>query len=126
MRPTDPNIFRHVTGNKHIFFLRLGRDEVLMVPYKCCFSARSQVGVKIGRGGGGGVLFLKKKTSSSDPKDTATNRMHSNDLEACAKKMLLFLVPFRSQIFDSFLMTFWTLVILVSTGAKGKNGVIKV
>ena len=22
-RPTDPNIFRHVTGNTHIFFLRL-------------------------------------------------------------------------------------------------------
>ena len=58
-----------------------------MVPYKCCFSARSQVGVKIGRGGGGPLL---QKTSSSDPKDTATNRMHSNDLEACAKKMFLF------------------------------------
>ena len=52
--------------------------------------------------------------------------MHSNDLEACAKKMFLFLVPFRSQIFYLFLMSFWTLVILVSTGVKGKNGVINV
>ena len=92
-----------------------------MVPYKCCFSARSQGGVKIGHGGP-----LLQKTSSSDLKDTATNRMHSNDLEACAKKMFLFLVPFRSQIFDLFFMSFWTLVILVSTGAKGKNGVINV
>ena len=33
--------------------------------------------------------------------------MHSNDLEA-EKEVLLFLVPFRSQIFD----VFWTLVIL--------------
>ena len=41
-------------------FTKLGRDEVLMVPYKCCcFSARSvqgriQGGAKIGHGGGGG------------------------------------------------------------------------
>ena len=63
-----------------------------MVNCKCCFSARSQGGVKIGHGG----PLLKK--NSSDPKATATNRMHSIDLEARAKKMFLFLVPFRSQI----------------------------
>ena len=43
--------------------MKLGRDEVLMVPYKCCcFSARSaqgriQGGAKIGHGG---VPFFKK------------------------------------------------------------------
>ena len=40
--------------------MKLGRHEVLMVPYKCCcFSARSvqgriQGGAKVGHGGGGG------------------------------------------------------------------------
>ena len=40
--------------------MKLGRDEVLMVPYNCCcFLARSaqgriQGGAKIGHGGGGG------------------------------------------------------------------------
>ena len=64
--------------------MKLGRDEVLMVPYKCCcFSARSvqgriQGGVNIGHGDP-----LLQRTSSSDCKATATNRMHSNDLEAC-------------------------------------------
>ena len=67
--------------------MKLGRDEVLMVPYKCCcFSARSaqgriQGGAKIGHGGP-----LLQETSSSDWKATATNQMDSNDLEACGKK----------------------------------------
>ena len=53
--------------------MKLGRDKVLMVPYKCCcFSARSaqgriQGGAKIGHGG----PFLQE-TSSSDRKATAT------------------------------------------------------
>ena len=53
---------------------------------------------------------LLQETSSSDQKATATNQMHSNDLEACAKKccLMLFLVPFQSQIFDAFLISFWT------------------
>ena len=65
-------------------FMKLGRDEVLMVLYKfCCFSARSfqgriQGGAKIGHGGP-----LLQLTSASDWKATATNRRHSNDLEAC-------------------------------------------
>ena len=37
--------------------------------------------------------------------------MHINDLEACGM-MLLFLVPFRSQIFDAFFYVFLDLVIL--------------
>ena len=61
-------------------FTKLGRDEVLMVPYKCCcFSARSVQGriqgvAKIGHGGP-----LLQRNSSSDWKATATNRMYSND-----------------------------------------------
>ena len=64
--------------------MKLGMDEVLKVPYKCCsFSARSvqgriQGGAKIGHGGP-----LLQETSSSDRKATATNRMHSSDLETC-------------------------------------------
>ena len=93
--------------------MKLGMDEVLKVPYKCCcFSARSVQGriqgvAKIGHGGP-----LLQKTSTSDRKATATNRMHSSDLETCGKKCckLLFLVPFRSQIFDALLTSFWTLV----------------
>ena len=87
--------------------MKLGRDEVLMVPYKCCcFSARSakgriQGGAKIGHRGP-----LLKKTSSSDRRATATNQMYSSDLEACGKKCCYFL--FHSKIkflthFDVFL-----------------------
>ena len=76
--------------------MKLGRDEVLMVPYKCCFSDRSaqgriQGGAKIGHGGGGGGgVPLLQESSSSDRKATATNRMDSNDLEACGKKCCYF------------------------------------
>ena len=71
--------------------MKLGIDEVLMVPYKCCcFSARSpqgriQGGAKIGHGGP-----LLQETSFSDWKATATNRMHSNDLEACGRSVVIF------------------------------------
>ena len=71
--------------------MKLGRDEVLMVPYKCCcFSARSaqgriQGGAKIGHG-----VPLLQETSSSDREATATNQMHSSDQEACGKKCCYF------------------------------------
>ena len=77
--------------------MKLGMNEVLKVPYKCCcFSARSaqgriQGGAKIGHGGP-----LLQKTSSSDRKATATNRMPSNDLEAFGKKCYYFL--FHSEV----------------------------
>ena len=76
--------------------MKLGRDEVLMVPYKCCcFSARSAQGriqgrEKIGHGGP-----LLQETSSSDQKATATNQMHSNDLEPCGKKCYYFWFHFK-------------------------------
>ena len=104
----------HVYVWEHIFdffsrtawwiLMKLGRDEVLMVPYRCCcFSARSaqgriQGGAKIGHGGP-----LLQETSSSDRKATATNRMHSNDLEACGKKCCYFW--FHSEV--KFLTRFW-------------------
>ena len=50
----------------------------------------SRVKQKLVTWGGGPLL---QKTSSSDWKATATNQMHSNDLEACEMK--------RSQIFDT-------------------------
>ena len=78
--------------------MKLGRDEVLMVPYKCCcFSARSTKGwiwggAKIGHGDP-----LLKQTSS-DRK--AINRKHSSDLEVCGK---------NSCNFGSFLKSnFWS------------------
>ena len=71
--------------------MKLGMDEVLKVPYKCCcFSARSVQGqiqgrAKIGQGGP-----LLQETSSSYRKATATNRMHSSDLETSGKKCCYF------------------------------------
>ena len=81
------HIFDYFSRTTGWILMKLGRDEVIMVPYKCCcFSARSaqgriQGGANIGHGGP-----LLQETSSSDQKATATNRMHSNDLEACGKK----------------------------------------
>ena len=92
--------------------MKLGRDAVLMVPYKCCcFSARSpqgliQCGAKIGQGGP-----LLQETSSSDQKATATNRMHSNDLEACGKKCcFFFLVPCRTLILDFVILAYFNVI----------------
>ena len=105
-----PSVVRRLSSvNFHIFdflsrtawwiLMKLVRDKVLMVPYKCCcFSARSpqgriQGGAKIGHRG----------SPSSDRKATATNRMHSNDLEACGKKCCYFWFLFEVK----FLTRFW-------------------
>ena len=87
-------------------FSKIGMDEVLMVSYKCCcFSARPiqwriQSGAKIGHRGP-----LLHQTSSSDQTATATNRMHSNDLEACWMKCCYFW--FNSEV--KFFTRFWRL-----------------
>ena len=100
------HIFNFFSRTAWWILMKLGRDEVLMVPYKCCcFSYRSaqgwiQGGAKIGHGGP-----LLQESSSSDRKATATNRMHSNDLETCGKKCCYF--SFHSDV--KFLTRFWRL-----------------
>ena len=83
--------------------MKLGMDEEFKAPcmfFSCIFARSAQGwikdGAKIGYGG------LLKQNSSSEQTATATNRMHSNDLEACVKE-LLFLVPFQSHVFDAFI-----------------------
>ena len=72
-------------------FTKLGRNEVLMVPL--LFFGQICPGADPGRRqnrsqGGGGPLL--QQTSSSDRKATATNRMHSNDLDPCGMKCCYF------------------------------------
>ena len=75
-------------------FTKHGRDEVLMARHmhKDVLAIFAQ-GVDPGRGkiGHQGEGPLLQKTSSSDLKATATNRIHSNDLEACVMKCCCFL-----------------------------------
>ena len=62
--------------------MKLGRDEVLMVPYKCCcFSTRSAQGRIQGGTEIGHVDPLLQMSFSLGRKATVTNRMHSNYLE---------------------------------------------
>ena len=101
------NFFSRTTG---WILMKLSRDKVLMVPNKCCcFSARYaqgqiQGGAKLGYRGGP----LLQETSSSDRKATATNRMHSNDLESCGKKCCSFWFHSAVKFFYAFLTSFWT------------------
>ena len=87
VRPLDYLHFRLLLQNRLMDFDETWYGWSTQVPYKCCcFSARSvqgriQGGAKIGPGGS-----LLQRTSSSDQKATATNRMHSSDLETCGKK----------------------------------------
>ena len=100
------HIFNFFSRTARWILMKLGVHEVLMVPYKCCcFSAKSahwriQGGAKIGHKGP-----LLQETSSSGQNATATNRMHSNDLEACGKKCCYFW--FHSDV--KFLTRFWRL-----------------
>ena len=100
------HIFNFFSQTAWWILMKLGRYEVIMVPYKCCcFLARSakgriQGGAKIGHGGP-----LLQESSSSDRKATATNQMDNNDLEACGKKFCYFL--FHSEV--KFLTRFWRL-----------------
>ena len=94
-------------------FTKLGRDEVLMVPYKCCcFSARSvqgriQCGAKVGHGGP-----LLQRTSASDWKAIATNRIHSNYLEACGMLYSDFWFHSKVKFLTRFRHLFGLIVIL--------------
>ena len=94
-------------------FTKLCRHEVLMFPYKCCcFSARSvqgriQGGAKVGHGGP-----LLQRTSASDWKAIATNRMHSNDLEACGMLYCYFWFHSKVQFLTRFRHLFGLIVIL--------------
>ena len=76
--------------------MKLDRDEVLMVPYKCCcFSDRSpRAGPGWGKIRSRGPLL--PEASSSDRKATATNQMHCNYLEACGMKCCYF--GFHSEV----------------------------
>ena len=71
--------------------MKLGRDEVLMVPYKCCCfrSDLSRVGSRAGQKKVAEDPILQR-TSPSDHETEITNRLHSNDLEACGKKCCFF------------------------------------
>ena len=88
---------------------KLGRDEVLKAPHMrehvSAISAQGwvQVGAKIGHG-----WPLLKKNSSSEPKATATNQMHSNDLKGCGKKCCFIFCFIPKSNFNGFLTSYWT------------------
>ena len=90
--------------------IKLGVDKGLKVPHTALgILARSTQGqIKDGAKKFMRAPSLKK---NSDRKTTATNRKHSNDLEACRKKCCYFFVP--SLVFDTL-------------GGGGGGGVIKI
>ena len=112
VRPSSVNfhIFDFFSRTAGWILMKLGRDEVLMVPYKCCcFSARSpqgriQGGAKIGHGGSPSSRNFFFRPESYSDKLNAWQWSRS-----MWEEVLLLLVPFRSQIFDAFLASFWTL-----------------
>ena len=78
-------------------FTKLGRHEVLMVPYKCCcFRPDPSKGGSraVPKWVTGGPLL--QRTSASGWKAIATNQIHSNDLEACG--MLYCYFWFHSKV----------------------------
>ena len=76
-------------------FTKLGRDEVLMARHMhkdvLAISARGGFRARPNRSGAGGWgVFPFFEKTSSDQKATATNRIHSNDLEAYVMKCFCF------------------------------------
>ena len=67
--------------------MKLDKDEVLKVPYKWFVFRPDAPRGRIQGGAKKGYLGpLLQRISSSDQKDTATNQIHSNYLEAFGKK----------------------------------------
>ena len=62
--------------------MKLGRDEVLIVPYKCFFG-QIRLGADLGGAKIGHRGPLLQESSTLDRKATVTNQIDSNDLEAC-------------------------------------------
>ena len=112
VRPSSVNfhIFNFFSRTAWWILMKLGRDEVLMVPYKCCcFSARSpqgriQGGAKIGHGGSPSSrnFFFRPEGYRDKPNAKQWSR-------SMWEEVLLLFVPFQSQIFDAILTSIWTL-----------------
>ena len=89
--------------------MKLGMDEVLKVPYKCCcFSARFAKGrilggAKIGNGGSPSSknFLFRTKGYIIEPNAYQWSR-------SIWEEVLFFLVSFWSKIFNAFLASFWT------------------
>ena len=101
-----------------VIFTKLGRDEMLMVPYKCCcFSAKSvnkpiQGWAKIGPGGSSSLtdFFVRPEGYSNDPRNTSGQ-------ETCGIKCCYFW--FNSEIkFLTRFDVFFDLVILLYFNAN--------
>ena len=109
-RPLDNLHFQLLLQNRLMDLMKLGMDEVLKVPYKCCcFLARSaqgriQVGAKIGFGGSPSSKYFCFRPERYSNKPNAYQWSRS-----IWKEVLLFLVSSGSQIFDAFFTSFWTL-----------------
>ena len=69
-------------------FMKLSRNDVLKVLYKCCLFLPDPSRVNIGSRAGQNMSWgpLPQETSSSEQKATTTKRLPSNDLDACGKK----------------------------------------
>ena len=103
------HIFGFFSRTTWCILMKLGRDEVLMVPYKCCcFSAKSgqrwiQGGAKIGHiGSHSSKNIFRPEGYSNKPNSLQWSR-------SMWEEVLLILVPLRSQIFDAILTFFRTL-----------------
>ena len=107
----------HVHALEHIFSLfsrtawwilmKLSMDKVLMVPYKsCCFSARSAKGQIQGGAKVGGERYLALRNFFFRPDDHNGKPNRQKWPKSMWEEVLLSLVPFRSQIFDTFVTSF--------------------
>ena len=104
-RPLDYLHFRLLLQNRLVLetwygWSTQGPLQVLLFFGQICPGADPGRGKNRSRGGP-----LLQETSSSDREATATNQMHSSDLETCGKKCCYFW--FHSEV--KFLMRFWRL-----------------